>query len=563
MSKKKVFHKVDLTVPMIEHARDADGHVFLDRTTLHPETTLVEFPPNASGRRSFELAPYYGRGIDEIVYACQRQIERFLAKQDADVEVSTVVANCKQGLPGFFEYLSLRSFAQGRSIGLRDIDRDVMDGYLIFLRDAGLETTGQKNTYSRTKAVLKALCRRRIIGEVTDGDARTFPTNPFPGSNRKHKGAKPLNLAQRTALSGALRKAVAPLFKEGVEVTSDLLAYAVLIIALHTGRNTTPLLELDRDCLRPHPKEKTMFLVVYKRRGNNSSRVALQGSSESERVLEGTPTLRTNVVHLVEILVGLSDRIRGDAPEHVRQRIWLYRPRTPSSAPSGPGSVTALTESALGDAIKRLVKDYGLVDSDDKPLNVNVSRLRKTFINRIFEILDGDIVATARASGNTASVVQISYLTPGEDAEKNWQFMGTALVNELLTGTVGATERTPVGGCSDTKNGEYAPKRDGSPCMSFFNCLRCRNYVVTGDDLYRLFSFYWRVLKERAKMAKRRWDRQFAHIVRLIERDVVKEGIAKKVFRQDQVDAARDRARHDPHPFWRSDTVMSDLGALA
>ena len=30
-----------------------------------------------------------------------------------------------------------------------------------------------------------------------------------------------------------------------------------------------------------------------------------------------------------------------------------------------------------------------------------------------------------------------------------------------------------------------------------------------------------------------------------------------------QVDAARERARHSPHPFWASNTIMADLGDLA
>ena len=563
MNKKKTFYEVNLSVPMVEHERDTDGSAYVAPDALQSKGRLVEFPPNAAGRRSFDFGPFYGRGIDEIVYAYQVQIERFLAKQDSDIEVSTVVANCKQGLPDFFEYLSLRRIARNADIGLRDIDRDTIDGYLAFLRETGLKTTAQKNTYSRTKAVLKALCRRGLIREVIGGDNQTFPENPFPGSNRKHKGAKPLNLAQRTAVTRALREAVAPLFVEGVAVTSELLSYALLVIALHTGRNTTPLLEMERDCLHAHPKEKTKFLVVYKRRGNNSSRVALQGESAEERATAAKPSLRANVVRLVEILIEHSDRIRADAPAHARQRILLYRSMQWSAPESGPGSVTALSGTMLGQAISRLVKDYDLLDADGKPLQLTVSRLRKTFINRVFEILDGDIVATARAAGNSASVVQNSYLTPAEDAEKNWRFMGNALVSELLSSTLGATERTPVGGCSDIQNGEYAPKRDGTPCMSFFNCLRCRNYVVTGDDLYRLFSFYWRLLKERSKMAKRRWKRQFAHIVRLIDRDVVREGIAKKIFKADAVAAARARARRDPHPFWSSDTVMSDIGGLA
>jgi hypothetical protein len=184
-------------------------------------------------------------------------------------------------------------------------------------------------------------------------------------------------------------------------------------------------------------------------------------------------------------------------------------------------------------------------------------------VNRVNEILDGDVVATAAAAGNQPQITETHYLRPGSEAQRNWLFMGTCLVEELLTGTLGATERTPVGRCSDNKNGEYAPKHNGAVCQSFLNCLRCRNYVVTGDDLWRLFSFYWRVLRERSRVDKRRWDRHLSHIPRLIDRDVIEAGLARKVFTKAQVDAARERARDEPHPFWVTETIINELEALA
>ena len=219
--------------------------------------------------------------------------------------------------------------------------------------------------------------------------------------------------------------------------------------------------------------------------------------------------------------------------------------------------------TAIGVWIGLLVTKYQLRDDDGGPMRINVSRLRKTFVNRVHEILDGDIVASALAAGNSAHTVGRHYLRPGDEAQKNWRFLGTALVEELLTGTLGATERTPVGRCSDNRTGEYAPKRDGTVCHSFLNCLRCRNYVVTGDDLWRLYSFYWRVLRERARIDKRRWERQLGHIPRLIERDVIEVGLVNRAFKPADVYAARERARRDPHPFWASPTVIGDLEALA
>ena len=99
--------------------------------------------------------------------------------------------------------------------------------------------------------------------------------------------------------------------------------------------------------------------------------------------------------------------------------------------------------------------------------------------------------------------------------------------------------------------------------MSFLNCIRCSNYVVTGDDLHRLFSFYWRILDERTRMPPKRWQREFAHIIRLIDRDVIAVGLAKGIFKKKAVELERQRARIHSHPFWQSDSVVSDLAEAA
>lgn len=376
-----------------------------------------------------------------------------------------------------------------------------------------------------------------------------------------YKGEKPLSKAQRNAFSAAVKIEALPLLDENVQITGSLLAYAVLVVALHTGRNTTPLLELTPECLIAHPKDSTMFLVLYKRRGHTSHKVALRADSNQDLDLEAMPTVRANVVKLLRRVIESSDDLRKQAPRHLQNSIWLYRP-TVNNVATPKGLISCVGQSMITFALTKLVKKHKLVDTDGKPMRINISRLRKTFVNRIFDILGGDIVGTAMAAGNTASVTEVNYLRPSEDAQSNWRFMGQALVNELLSDTLGATERTPVGNCTDPVQGEYAPKREGAICMSFFNCLRCRNYVVTGDDLYKLCSFYWRVIHERSRMDKRRWEKQFAHIVRLIDRDVIAEGVSKKIFNKQQVEEARERARHDPHPFWKTDTVMAEIQAL-
>jgi len=403
-----------------------------------------------------------------------------------------------------------------------------------------------------TKSVLLALGQRGLIPIVISGEEAIFPRNPFPNSNRKTKGEAALSKRERKAFIMALQQAIKPIWVENASMTSELLSYALLVVALHTGRNTTPLLEMSRDCLRPHPKDNRVFLVLWKRRGYNCSKVALRAMSDAERLLESTPSVRTNVEHLIRRVMALTESLEAEVPNDLKNRVWLYD----STDTNGVGRVKALSTGMLARATGRLVAKYGLSDSDGRPLRVNVSRLRKTFANRIFELTDGDMSTTAAALGSTPQVTDRNYLAPGEDARRNWQFMGEVLVQELLNRTIGATYKdTPMGRCTDPVNGQYAPKREGATCMNFLNCLRCKHYALTAEDLYKLFSFYFRVLTERSRMNTRRWTREYAHIPRLIDHYIVAEGLRRGTFKAAAVAAAREHARTLPHPFWSVDLI--------
>lgn len=553
MGKRKVFTKTDLSVPQVEHDLDTAGKVINLPAAIPPNNTVVSFGRNATSKRSFDFAKWYGVGTDDITFACQRQLERFLAGQDNVVTVPTVTGYT-DGLRRFLDYCVLQAAAFERDLTLIDVNRSLIDGYLHHLTGLGGKTTNQKDIYTKTKSVLVALAQRGVISFVSSGDAATFPRNPFPNSNRKSKGETALSKRERQEFAAALRQAIKPIWIDGTPITSDLLVFALLVVALHTGRNTTPLLEMGRNCLRPHPKDDTTFLVLWKRRGYSSSKVALRAETKSEREVESTPSVRTNVERLIRRVMSLTEPLDSEAPEDLKGRVWLFRSRTIRSL----GQVIALQWRQLDDGIRRLVSDYGLKDSDGKPLRINISRLRKTFANRIFDLADGNLATTAAALGNTPRVADQNYLAPTEDARRNWQFMGQVLVQELLSATIGATYKdTPLGHCADPVHGQFAPKREGATCMNFMNCLRCKHYAVTAEDLYKLFSFYFRVLTERSRMDKRRWAREYAHIPRLVDHYIIAEGVRRGTFKIAAVEAARERARVQPHPFWSVDLIDS------
>lgn len=554
MGKRKAFTKTDISVPQVEHQIDANGNVVILPETIPPANTVVSFGHNTSTNRNFDFAPWYDAGIDTITYVCQRQIERFLKGQEGALSVATVVGYCTSGLRCFLDFCLLQAMALERELTLNDVNRSLIDGFLGNLAGQTLSTTGRKNYYTKTKAVLHALGRRGILPLVASGDDATFPRNPFPNVQRKGKSEKALSKRERQEFAAALRQAIKPIWINDTSPTGDLLARALLVVALHTGRNATPLLEMGRNCLRPHPKDDTVFLVLWKRRGYNTSKVAIRAESKTERVLEAMPSVRVNVERLIRRVMALTEPLDSEAPIELKGRVWLYRSRAHGEA----GQVTSLSTSTLEAGTTRLVAEYGLKDSDGNPLRINIARLRKTFANRIFELTDGDLATTSAALGNTPRVADQNYLAPSEDARPNWRFMGELLVEELLTATIGATyKENPLGRCADPENGQYAPKREGATCMNFMNCVRCKHYAVTTEDLYKLFSFYFRIFSERSRMDKRRWAREFAHIPRLIDDYIIAEGLRRGTFKYAGVEAAKERARVEPHPFWSVDLVGS------
>ena len=549
MVTRKSFPDVEKTLSSIEFARDAKKRTAIPLIAAPPAKTKIDFPEagNATDVRGFDFGPYYGKGIDEIAYLCQRQVERFLETHDGDRSIATIVGYCRGGLNAFLDYLVLQSSAYRRHIRAADIDRALIDGFLAFLNDGEAAISSQKKRYNSVKAVLLALAKRGAFLLTASGDQATFPRNPFGRGSLAGKGERPLSLAERKAFTAAVKTAVMPLLQDGADLTGELLAFALLVVALHTGRNTTPLLTLTTDCLRAHPKKGHRFLVVYKRRGHRTAKVPVR----KPNTMEAAPSVYPTVVRLIERVIELTAPFRSTARAHLSDRLWIYRSQTINA-----GQVTALNASSIAFAAKKLVLQYKLVDNDGAPLRINVSRLRKTFINRINDILDGDIKGTAEAAGNSPRVTGTHYLRPGTDAARNWRFMGLTLTTELLTATLGATEKTPAGRCTDSKHGQFAPKMDNAVCMNFLDCVRCRNYVVTADDLYRLFSFYFRIYAERSRMSIPKWNKSYRHIIRIIDRDVVAAGLERKVFKAKEIEEASQRARVDPHPFWKNTSIF-------
>ncbi|WP_141104069.1 hypothetical protein [Noviherbaspirillum denitrificans] len=499
----------------------------------------------AEARDRFDFSPWYGKRIDAITDLLAQSLQQLYVA--STYQKTSVTSLFNGGVRKFLSYCVEQAQAQGRELQVEEINRPFIDHYLAWIRrqlkDDGevLGYVAQRSIYTKTKSILVQACRQ---GRLPDR-RQLFPSNPFPQVSRHYQGEQPLSLEARRRFAEALRIELAAIARDEFDGTDgQALALVCLLIALRTGLNTTPLLELSRDALLPHPlKPNWRMLVSHKRRGNATH---VQSMRWSDQLVE-TASAQTDVVWWYDWVKDRTAPLVAEAPVEWQQRLWLYR----REQVGRPRSVLALTVDQLILTAQRLVRRHALVGDDGEPLRVNVATLRKTFVNRLYELSGRDMLVTARLAGHSVQVSQSHYLKISPEAKRAFHFAGTTLLSTLQTASPGPeaaapAAATPIGHCADPVHGERAPQQPGRLCTDFLSCFQCKSMVVTTEDLWRLFSFYYLIDSERNILNARDWEQWYGHV-----RDIIDTEIAPD-FPAAAVKAARERARREPHPYWKT-----------
>lgn len=517
------------------------GNVSTNVIPITPTTMKVHFPENPSGYRAFDLAPYYGQGFDAITAACQATIEKLIQQsidtQQAAIAVSTIVGYCCIGLKSFFDFLTLWRAGAKRDLQPVDITPELIKEYIHHLKASDIGYTSQKNYYTFTKAALTAA---HTQGYLPHADIkRLFPKNPFPNTNRKTKGQKPLTQAENKQLVSALKMEMTRILAGKEPLDSFDLTVCVLGIGMVTGMNPIPVLSLPTDCIQPHPlKQNLRLLVAFKRRGNATQVVSLRQSQDIALLR----SVKLNAANTIEMIIERNAALREGYQDPMQLLVYQSKGYT------SKGAITALTSTNMTVNISTLIEKHQLTDDDGKPMSLNMMRLRKTFVNRIWELSGQDPLIAARYGKHTPETSQRDYMVAPPEAETNMRFIGEARIESLRV-SYSPKENTPISGCKDSKYGHRAPK-DGSVCTETLDCFRCKSFVVTEEDLYRLFSFYWAAVRERDSFGIKNWNKYLRHIIRIIDEDIAPQ------FDGEKVTPAREKAKTTPHPFWRDLTMV-------
>lgn len=506
----------------------------IDLSRAESASAIVHVPVNAATTRLIDLSEWLGRGIDIWVLTCAGQLKAFIVNEE--LALASVVAYGK-AIKYFFQYLTVCR----QPVTMQELVPMHVQEYVIWLKNQSrLGGVSKRNIYTHTKAVLIGLLEH---GLIVNHEA-LFPSNPFPFASAQKNGQSALSTTERSRLADALRSDIIELHAgRFTGVGSQALCVYALALALRTGLNTTSLLELDRDCLGPHPFMPRMRLLrAFKRRGNATHIKILRYNK-----LLAVPTpVAMDGVALFEEVLRRTQPLAEEAHEDQRDYLWLYRCENMRS----PGKICRLSSSDFTYNISTFVRRHQLLGDDGLPLSLNTSRLRKTMENRLWCLSNGDLFTVAVVMGHTTTVADQSYLAVTDAMRRDAVFVGETLPGtyrgtKLSDGKNHRLEATPVGRCVDTLNGERAPG-NGSHCVDFLSCFTCRSFAIVGarDDLYRLFSFYWFLEAEARSARSSAWAEQL-----LIVRTQIDVFTLDK-FDETLVEEAKEAARVKPLKFW-------------
>lgn len=504
-----------------------------------PFDPVIKLPENPRNHRKIDLRPYIGQGVDAWVRAFASVLRSLMAS--GNFTVSSIASLHSNGIRYFMAFLIDGPLhfppKTPEKLSAYDLNR-----YVARLKARYPNGSTAKNCYAALKTVLTGLADYGFIHAALD---ELLPANPFPKSGITLAGEKPLTSGEMERLASAAKSDLIAIHQGRFDgPDSEAMGVLALITAMRTGINATPLMEMGRDCLTPHPFMPSLMLVhSVKRRGQGAQSHSVRQTALHDK----QTTIRMDGVAVLRKALELSESLVDLAPDELKNRIWLFR----HGQPGRSQSVSCLNTAATSTAFRNFVKRHGLFGDGGAPMHVTLAGLRKTMENRLWKLSDGDLVAVAAIMGHAPQVADNHYLELDEETKaEGARFIGTAFADALRGAHLAPT---PNGSCQNSLHGSLAPKDGKTHCEQFMHCLSCPSYAIVGThaDLYRLFSFQVFLSQEIDYFNSAEWADWRDHHRRLIN---LIDRFTHDKFANDLVDGAKAAALVKPHPFWAAKT---------
>lgn len=335
-------------------------------------------------------------------------------------------------------------------------------------------------------------------------------------------------------------------------LAEDVIAFFVAL-GLETGLEPECIKALRTDCLRNPsfgPSFGTVEIEYLKRRARGSEWKRL-------RVRDGASSTPGGIIRT---LLELTAAARRHKPS---ENLWLYF------------HTGRLDDRILHpqEMIDSWVARHGIVDDEERPLRLLLSRLRKTHKALWYAKTHGDLgrfaVGHTRevAARHYADLPSLRHLHEQAIADGLQDALTSALEPRIVTPEDEAAARKDpaasqlavpaadarrllsgkqdvwLASCSGFHNSPFAA--EGEPCPEpFWGCLECRNAVITARKLPTIIAFLDFIVARRADMAEANWQSKFGRAWSRISRQIL------PAFPDAVVAEAREQAKaleHSPY----------------
>ena len=365
-----------------------------------------------------------------------------------------------------FRFRHFAEFADQHSIySFRELDNTKVDLFLSYLRTVVSPCTKKPLSYGSQKAYLDAVKSVIAWCRIHRPDAvpavEIFTGNEFTGINRRMKvDFIPDEVMEQINI--ALKVEENPYLKYGI------------IILESTGMRMGDLLKLRTDCIKPH-------LV---------SGYTISWFDHKNRRERPPMPVRAECAHAVQKLIEITEPLRDEADESIKDMLFIYRCPTGHLA----GQVVVPTQSIMHKWLKNFVKKNNILDTDGIPYNLSAHQFRRTLgtdmlskgtdLNVIQQVLghsdpsvtkrfyadvkDKDRAETFKNIGIIGNIDLIDDFSFENSDEKDWfqanKHKGAALCDGYCT----------------------KPFEDGKVCdrlLKRHKCYSCSRYITTPEYL--------------------------------------------------------------------------------
>lgn len=466
------------------------------------------------------------------------------------------------GLIPFWNFLnSLRSEDDESIKSLHDIDSRLIRQYLLWIelqtaskgKNKGKPWTlsWKKGAFDRIKTLL--VNRQRFAPSLVNNDL-TFPKNPFPRVNLVTQPREPYTKEELSRIIEAINKDLRRLDDDGHDAftSRQVLAIYLIALAVATGRNPQSLLDLRRDSLRPHPLSDREILATEKRRGHSTQVTSYRKTPGQADLATTVPLSVGDYVRKVMDYTAPLARVASTADVDY---IFLYEIKW---GPRGH-EVHKLDIRKFNQDAQRFVSRHSLKNDHGLPLSLYLARLRPTFGTQLYERTH-DVRKVQQALGHSSpQITARHYIATPEHARRDHTFVGQAMVGWITAQEtkkavlLAADGKIPIADARELLKGGYNTlvarcqnpfRENGSTCSKYLPCFTCPQMVVFEDDLWRLFSFYFKLLYERVRMNPKDWLQLYGPVIKIIDNDIAPN------FPAEKIEAAKHRAQESPHPAW-------------